>query len=227
MPSELELAARLVLAAVLGGVIGVEREMSEQPAGLRTHISVALGSALFVVAGAYGFGEFVDRRADTNAQISVDRVASTVVTGVGFLGGGAILKHGASVRGLTTAASLWVTAAIGMAAALGSYTMSVVTTVILLVALAGLRRPRRWLAKHRIRRGSSVVVTMARGASAGDIVKALSEMEGVEVRELAVRTREGAWVVEADLQADGDADLETRLTEILERPDVAAVDVVS
>lgn len=227
MPSEVELAARLVLAALLGGLIGVEREMAEQPAGLRTHISVALGSALFVVAGAYGFGEFVDRRADTNVQISVDRVASTVVTGVGFLGGGAILKHGASVRGLTTAASLWVTAAIGMAAALGSYAMSVVTTAILLVALAGLRAPRRWLAKRRVTRRSSVSVTMTPGASAGDIVKALDELDGVEVRELAVRTREGAWVVEADLQADGGADLEGRLTEILERPDVAAVDVVS
>ena len=225
LPSEAELAGRLLLAAVLGGLVGLEREMTDQTAGLRTHMSVALGSALFVIAGAYGFEEFFRRRAESNVQISVDRVASTVVTGVGFLGGGAILKHGASVRGLTTAASLWVTAAIGMAVALGSYLMGVVTTVILLAALAGLRAPRRWIEHHLVRRRSTVMITMRPGVHAALVVGALGELERVEVRELTVRAREGAWVVEAELQTDAGVDLEAALAGIVDREDVASVDL--
>ena len=110
-PSELELSLRLVLALVLGGLIGLERELTDHPAGLRTHIAVALGAALFGIVSAYGFREFDASRTETNFQVDPTRVASNIVVGIGFLGGGAILKHGATVRGLTTAGSLWVTAA--------------------------------------------------------------------------------------------------------------------
>ena len=224
-PSEAELAGRLLLAAVLGGLVGLERELTDQTAGLRTHVSVALGSALFVIAGAYGFEEFVQRQSETNVVIGVDRVASTVVTGVGFLGGGAILKHGASVRGLTTAASLWVTAAIGLAVGLGSYAMGVIATVVLLVALAGLRAPRRWIENHLARRRSTVALTMKPGAPVAGVVEALGDMSGIQVRELTVRAREGAWVIEADLQVVAGGNLESELSGILERDDVAEIDL--
>ena len=102
-----------MLALVLGGLIGLERELSDHPAGLRTHIGVCMGAALFGIVSGYGFVGFDASRSQTNYQVDPTRVASNIVTGVGFLGGGAILKHGATVRGLTTAASLWVTAAIG------------------------------------------------------------------------------------------------------------------
>jgi Uncharacterized membrane protein len=119
MPSELELAVRLVAALVLGGAIGFEREVTGQVAGLRTHMCVALGAALFAIVSAFGFDEFVRPRVETNLQVDVSRVASNIVTGIGFLGGGAIIKEGATVKGLTTAASLWVTAAVGSAVAMG------------------------------------------------------------------------------------------------------------
>ena len=142
MPTELELFARLGTALVLGGAIGLERELAGQVAGLRTHMSVALGAALFGIVSAYGWNEFAAVRAETNVQIDVTRIASNIVTGVGFLGGGAILKEGATVRGLTTAASLWVTAAVGLAVALGGYSLAAVTTIGLVFSLVLLRGPR-------------------------------------------------------------------------------------
>src|SRR5687768_6586470 len=104
--SVIELIVRVLLATGLGAVIGLEREISDQPAGLRTHILVSLGAALFTIAGAYGLIDF-----DTGevARIDPTRVAAQVVTGIGFLGAGAIIQRGLNVRGLTTAASLWVT----------------------------------------------------------------------------------------------------------------------
>jgi putative Mg2+ transporter-C (MgtC) family protein len=148
MPTELELAGRLGAALVLGGAIGLERELTGQVAGLRTHMSVALGAALFGIVSAYGWNEFAAVRAQTNVQIDVTRVASNIVTGVGFLGGGAILKDGATVRGLTTAASLWVTAAVGLAVALGGYSLAAVTTIGLVFSLILLRGPRGWIRRH-------------------------------------------------------------------------------
>jgi|SRR5579884_904266 len=148
MPTELELAGRLGAALLLGGAIGLERESSGQVAGLRTHMTVALGAALFGIVSAYGWTEFDVVRAQTNVQVDVTRVASNIVTGVGFLGGGAILKDGASVRGLTTAASLWVTAAVGLTVALGGYALGAVATIGLVFSLILLRGPRGWL-RHR------------------------------------------------------------------------------
>ncbi|HET7489894.1 MAG TPA: MgtC/SapB family protein [Acidimicrobiales bacterium] len=224
LPSDTELAVRIVVAAALGAVVGLEREISDQSAGLRTHLSVALGSALFVIAGAYGFSEFYNLRPGVHVQVSVDRVASTVVTGIGFLGGGAILKHGSSVRGLTTAGSLWVTAAIGMAVAVGSYGLAVVSTVVLLAALSGLRAPRRWIDRHLVRRRRSLVVTLAPGSRAAEVITALSDIRGLDVKELSVRVREGATVVEAEVRASAGVDLETAMGTLISRDDVEAVD---
>src|SRR3954470_1998569 len=138
-------ALRLAVALALAGVIGFEREIAGQPAGLRTHITVGLGAALFGLISVHGFDAYVAPRNDNNYQVDVTRVASQVVVGVGFLGGGAILKEGVSVRGLTTAASLWVTAAIGLAVSLGSFIPAAATTGALMASLVLLRRPRRWV----------------------------------------------------------------------------------
>jgi putative Mg2+ transporter-C (MgtC) family protein len=139
MPSELELVARLLLSAILGGAVGLEREISDQPAGFRTHILVALGACLFALVSAYSFGAFLG--SDQPAQFRYDptRIAAQIVTGIGFLGAGAIIRYGMSVRGLTTAASLWVVAAIGTAVGLGSYLLGGATTATTLVALFALK----------------------------------------------------------------------------------------
>jgi len=126
MPIELEMTLRLLLAAVLGAIIGYQRERAGKTAGLRTHVLICLGSALFTVASIYGFGLNTDPA----------RVAAGVVAGIGFLGAGAIMhREGGLVAGLTTAATIWAVAGIGMAAGAGLYLVSAVTTVLVLVVL--------------------------------------------------------------------------------------------
>jgi putative Mg2+ transporter-C (MgtC) family protein len=129
---------RLVLAAVLGGAIGFEREYREREAGLRTHLLVCVGSALFTIISAYGFHDFLTS-GDQVVRTDPTRIAAQVVTGIGFLGAGAIIRQGLSIRGLTTAATLWVAAAIGMAAGAGYYPGAIIGTVITLIALWPLR----------------------------------------------------------------------------------------
>lgn len=126
MPIELEMVLRLLLAAVLGAVIGYQRERAAKPAGLRTHILVSVGAALFTIASILGFG-------DPSAQA---RIAAGIVAGIGFIGAGAIIRGGeGAVGGLTTAATIWSVAGIGLAAGAGLYIISTAAAVIILVVL--------------------------------------------------------------------------------------------
>jgi putative Mg2+ transporter-C (MgtC) family protein len=157
MPSQGDLIWRLLLAAALAGVLGGERELTDQPAGFRTHILVGLGAALFAVVSAYGFDAVVSNGSVANVQADPTRIASQIVVGIGFLGGGAIIKYGASIRGLTTAASLWVTAAVGTAVGIGELLLGTVTAGITLVALVGLRPLRRLIRRYARDRDEFVV----------------------------------------------------------------------
>src|SRR5215510_13106864 len=133
-----EALLRIVVAAALGGAVGIERELRDHDAGFRTHMLVAIGSALFTIVSACAFRDFL---VTGGAVVRADptRIAAQIVTGIGFLGAGAIIRQGLSVRGLTTAATLWVVAAIGMAAGAGYYSGAVLGTAITLVALWPLR----------------------------------------------------------------------------------------
>jgi putative Mg2+ transporter-C (MgtC) family protein len=124
---ELELAGRLVVGLLLGAAIGFERELHRQPAGFRTHALVALGSALFTIISAYGFA---------GSTVDPTRIAAQIVSGIGFIGAGTILQHRGNIRGLTTAASLWAVAAIGMAAGAGLLAMAVIGAALILVVLS-------------------------------------------------------------------------------------------
>jgi putative Mg2+ transporter-C (MgtC) family protein len=128
-----DLSVRLLIAAVLGAAVGFEREIHDHPAGMRTHLLVALGSAIFTELSIFGFSS----APAPNGSLPTDtsRVAAQVVSGIGFLGAGAILKYGTSVRGLTTAASLWATAAVGMACGAGSWVVAAVGTAIVVLSL--------------------------------------------------------------------------------------------
>jgi putative Mg2+ transporter-C (MgtC) family protein len=130
---QLDIAVRLVVAALLGAAIGLEREIHDHPAGMRTHLLVSLGSALFTVVSIFGFVGVLGT--GQGAPVDPSRVAAQVVTGIGFLGAGAILKFGTTVRGLTTAASLWATAAIGMAVGAADYVLASVGTAIIVFSL--------------------------------------------------------------------------------------------
>ena len=123
---------RLFVAAALGGAIGVERELRERQAGLRTHLVVSVGAALFTLVSAYGFSNF-------DGKVDPTRIAAQIVSGIGFLGAGAIIRQGLSVRGLTTAASLWLVAAIGMAAGAGYWDGALIATLGALLTLGPLR----------------------------------------------------------------------------------------
>jgi len=129
---------RLGVAAVLGGAIGFERELRDREAGLRTHMIVCLGAALFTLVSAYGFRDFL-ASGDPVIRADPTRIAAQIVTGIGFLGAGAIIRQGLSIRGLTTAATLWVSAAIGIAAGAGYYSGAVLATAVTLFALWPLR----------------------------------------------------------------------------------------
>jgi putative Mg2+ transporter-C (MgtC) family protein len=137
-----ELISRILIAAALGGLVGLERELSDQPAGLRTHILVSLGAALFTMVGAYGLESFFTGD-EPAARLDPTRIAAQVVSGIGFLGAGAILRQGVNIRGLTTAAALWVTAAIGTAVGFGFIGGAVVVTVVAVLSLYGLKRVRK------------------------------------------------------------------------------------
>lgn len=133
MLSITEIIIRLVLSAVVGGLIGMEREVNNRPAGLRTHVLVTLGSALIMLVSIDGFYGLIDRAPGDPA-----RLASQVVSGIGFLGAGTIMRTGNNINGLTTAASLWVSAGIGLAIGSGYYLGGIVTGVIVLVTLMSL-----------------------------------------------------------------------------------------
>jgi putative Mg2+ transporter-C (MgtC) family protein len=151
----LELISRLVLAAALGSVIGFERERLSWAAGLRTHMLVCVGSTLIMIVSAYGFTEVLS--AD-HIVLDPSRMAAQVVSGIGFLGAGSILLRGEIVRGLTTAASLWSVAAIGLAVGGGLYTASIAATIIILIILAGIKPLERRFITMKQRRQLTMLV---------------------------------------------------------------------
>lgn len=126
----LDVFIRVLVAAILGGVVGIEREIREHTAGFRTHILVAVGAAAFTLASSYGL---------EGTSFDPNRISAQVVTGIGFLGAGAIIRYGVSVRGLTTAASLWTVAAVGLLTAQGYFSAALITTALVIVSLYLLR----------------------------------------------------------------------------------------
>ena len=185
---------RLAVAALLGGAIGLERELDEKAAGLRTHMLVAAGSALFTLVGAYGFSGFLGH----GKVVSYDpsRIAAQIVTGVGFLGAGVIFRQGFTIRGLTTAASLWLVAAIGMAAGAGYWAGAVLAAGVGVVSL----RPLEWLKNRLIpqRAAQRMVVELKEGASSGPVLDAVERTADL----LALR-REGRRL-EIEIRIDWD-----------------------
>jgi|SRR5678816_4394285 putative Mg2+ transporter-C (MgtC) family protein len=134
---DVTLVFRLLLAAVLGAVMGLEREMKRGSAGLRTHLLVSMGACLYVLVSAYGF---LGDAAARDQKVDLGRAAAYVAVGIGFLGGGVIVKHGENVRGLTTAANLWLAAAVGVTCGAGNWKLALFTVALGLLALVPLGR---------------------------------------------------------------------------------------
>lgn len=177
-----EILGRLALAAVLGALVGFERESAGQDAGFRTHLLLAVGSALFGVISVGAWDRFVTASA-TNVQVDVTRVASYVAAGVGFIGGGAILKHAGAVRGITTAASLWTAAAIGLSSGVGLWVGAVVATALALVALALLKPLSTWI-DRRAHAPRSLVIVLDDPAIGVEVWRVVQDVAASSVRSL-------------------------------------------
>jgi putative Mg2+ transporter-C (MgtC) family protein len=215
--SDGEILLRLVVIVFLCGAIGLERQARDQVAGLRTHVIVGLGAGLFTLISAYGFGPA--------PHVDPTRIAAQVVSGIGFLGAGAILRHGVTVRGVTTAAALWISAAIGMAAAAGFYFGAVATTVIALIALVGLRRLRPLLRRHLGTETLSLELRLAPGASIRVLLSELNRrslhVEGLESRMLD----DGSEQVQLDVRGPGSLDVDGVLSGLSTLPEVTRIDL--
>ena len=178
-----EVLLRLFVAAALGAAIGLEREWRERQAGLRTHLLVCVGSALFTLVSAYGFSNF-------GARVDPTRIAAQIVTGIGFLGAGAIIRQGLSVRGLTTAATLWLVAAIGMAIGAGYWAGALIATAGALITLGPLRViAYRMLVNFRPAL-DRLLVELPAGGSPAPLIDAIE--------------RQGGRVVSLDIAQEGD-----------------------
>ncbi len=211
MLPELEIILRLVMAAVLGSLIGLERERLNWTAGLRTHMLVCVGAALFMLVSAYGFFDILE--SDTpNVELDVSRVAAQVVSGIGFLGAGTIIFRNKIVRGLTTAASLWTVAAVGLAVGGGLYLAAISATALILLILAGLRPLERYFFRHR-RPRQLLLTTQMGGLSLSSIEQVLTAaqltIQQISVERDAEKSAE-EWTIrlEPHKSADGKLALE-------------------
>ncbi len=194
---QFDISLRLVIAAALGAAIGLEREIHGHPAGMRTHLLVSLGSGAFTVLSIFFFGT----APAPNGSVPTDpsRIAAQVVSGIGFLGAGAILKYGSSVRGLTTAASLWATAAVGMAAGAGAWVVAIASTLLIVLSLG----PLNWvIGRFRLRKEQlfRLRVLAGRLEALGDISRTLTaskvEIAGVSSQRLG----KGRYEIELDVR---------------------------
>lgn len=208
-----ELAARVILAVGLGSIVGLERQARNKIAGVRTHALVALGAALFTIVGAFGFGF----RGDPT------RVAAQVVTGIGFIGAGAIVRAGVTVTGVTTAATLWVAASFGVVSALGMYALSMsagVTTLFVMLVLPRLaaralgRRPMYLEMRYAIGHGTLAPLFETVGA-AGGIVQHMAMTE----------TDSGVRSVRLEVVGVDAETFDLAVSRLTERPEVAHIEV--
>jgi putative Mg2+ transporter-C (MgtC) family protein len=176
--STTEALLRLLLAATLGGGIGLERELRDHEAGLRTHLLVSLGACLFTLVSAYAWTDWTFSQS-SGVTLDPTRIAAQIVTGIGFLGAGAIIVRGINVRGLTTAATLWVVAAIGMAAGTGYYEVAVGTSVLVLVSLGPLKLLSARLVS-RVRPEEAVLgINLAQDGDGTRVLGRIEELGGV------------------------------------------------
>jgi putative Mg2+ transporter-C (MgtC) family protein len=176
--SWIDVAVRLFVAAALGGAIGFERELREREAGLRTHLLVSLGSALFFLVSAYAWSDWSFSQRE-GIVFDPTRIAAQIVTGIGFLGAGAIIRQGLTVRGLTTAATLWLVAGIGMASGAGYWEAAFIATIAALVTLWPLRIvAHRMVTRMRPTDEQRLVVELAGGQGAAPVLAALESLGG-------------------------------------------------
>ncbi len=182
MISNIDIVARLAVAALLGSLVGLERERLLWAAGIRTHMMVSVGACLLMIVSAYGFQHALKL---DHVVLDPSRIAAQVVSGIGFLGAGSILARGQIVRGLTTAASIWTVAAIGLAAGGGLFFAAAISTAIILVILAGVKPLEE---AYRARIQSYVLdIRSERAALAVDDLKTMLGVRGGQIKRVLTK----------------------------------------
>jgi putative Mg2+ transporter-C (MgtC) family protein len=205
-----EILLRLFLSALLGSVIGIERERLEWAAGLRTHMLVCVGATLFMIVSAFGFADVLSNR---NVVLDPSRIAAQVVSGVGFLGAGTIIFRREVIRGLTTAASLWAVAAIGLSVGGGLYSAAISTTVLVLVILFGLKPIERRLFTSR----RPQVITLVTNRHEINLREIESAIEGAGLRLQQILIQPGDSPEKEQFQITLGRMQRERLLDLLER----------
>jgi putative Mg2+ transporter-C (MgtC) family protein len=180
--------AQLVLASILAGLVGLERQLADEAAGLRTHLLVGLGACLFALASAYGLGKVLPA---TGSGVLFPTLAAQIVSGIGFLGAGAILRQGIGVRGLATAASLWVVAGLGIAVAFGHYVPAIACTAIAVGTLRGARHLEAGLLEKLSTRHLEIDATTPSDITLDALIEAL-ENAGAVVRHVGMEEAGGS-----------------------------------
>lgn len=177
----------MMLAIGLGGLIGLERELGGHSAGFRTHILVCLGSAVIALLSMYGFSEFAS---EPNVRLDPSRLAAQVISGIGFLGAGTIMRTGIGVSGLTTAASLWVSAAIGLAAGAGFYFGSILASLLVVISLFALNKLEKLFSRSKKVR--ELLITMDKSSPGLNEVLMHLNRSGLQINKLIIENEEGS-----------------------------------
>ncbi|GAA3408345.1 MgtC/SapB family protein [Paenibacillus hodogayensis] len=221
--SNFDLTIRMVVSVLLGGLIGLEREWSNHAAGFRTHILVCIGATSIMLLSIYGFSQFIE---EPNVRTDPARLAAQVISGIGFLGAGAIIRNGPSISGLTTAASVWVVAAIGLSVGAGFYYPASLATFLVLVSLFLLNKWEKYLLRNR--RNQDVVIKIYdRPGMLGIIATKFGE-QGIQIKNLVMHSAsaevEGAMELRFTLRTTSSDRLLKALEQILTIPDVIGLE---
>lgn len=198
MPFELEMAARLLLAVLLGGFIGYEREHTNRPAGFRTHILVCAGAALVMATSEYMVGRY------SISAVDPARLGAQVISGIGFLGAGTIIRDGVNVRGLTTAASLWAVSCVGIAVGCGFYLGAVIATILIFITLITLKKAeRRFSRRNRFR---TIIIESENISGQVGIVTNLLEKSSIEIKNIQLyKSKDGTQMIKLLVKLPGGA----------------------
>jgi putative Mg2+ transporter-C (MgtC) family protein len=218
----LEVLERLLTAAVLGSIIGFERERLLWSAGIRTHMVVCVGSCLIMIVSAFGFADSLS----TSKSVVLDpsRVAAQVVSGIGFLGAGAILARGEIIRGLTTAASIWTVAAIGLAVGGGLYFAAGASTVVIIVILAGIKPLEE---AYRARNQSCRLwIEAANGSLTPDILKQTLKIRAAQIKRFLATPNDGREEINAHISKVSSHDIKSFVEKLTELDGVSSVRIV-
>jgi putative Mg2+ transporter-C (MgtC) family protein len=221
MISHVEILSRLALAALFGSLIGFERERLLWAAGIRTHMLVSVGSCLLMIVSAYGFGQALQME---HVVLDPSRIAAQVVSGIGFLGAGSILLRGQVVKGLTTAASVWAVAAIGLAAGGGLFFAAALSTAIILAILIGVK-PLEEAYRARVQSCTLKIKAEREALDMNDIKKMLGVRGGQIKRVMVTPTEEDMEIATVTLVRVSQRDIRAGAERLRDAPGIHTVDV--